>query len=56
MFVEFPIDILYPYPVVKKESGIKVHVMDVLAISSGAKFDQNQTMHTALRNVPRKIN
>jgi len=24
VFVEFPIDTLYPYPLVKKESGVKV--------------------------------
>ena len=24
VFVEFPIDTLYPYPIVKKESGLKV--------------------------------
>ena len=26
VFVEFPIDTLYPYPLVKKESGVKVRL------------------------------
>jgi hypothetical protein len=28
VFVEFPIDTLYPYPLVKKEVGLKVRLTD----------------------------
>ena len=39
VFVEFPIDTLYPYPLVKKESGLKVGFIVIQHIQS-----ENQSM------------
>ena len=43
VFVEFPIDTLYPYPLVKKETGLKVRKLAFLS----AYFQTRVFIHVA---------